>query len=243
MEIRHILTVIAVLLIALPSPGLASDRTEEISLIVRSPVDGAEAWIDVVPPHIAVVGNVSAPAGVREVRVQSGAGEVSCGNRTTFACSVPVSTGENTITVVAIDNSGNREEETLNVTVHIGLPPPEAITVSGRVTDPGGNPIPGASVRFESGIGLAPDNTPLAVTTVTGPDGRYLIEDAIGYQQTIRVDKEGYLSLGREVVFENLTNTLDLKMDPEGRNAPGFGLLIGVFALLGASLLLRVRRR
>jgi hypothetical protein len=235
---RCILTVIAVLLIAARCSGLAPDKPGEISLAVMSPVDGAEAWIDVVPPHIAVVGNVSAPSGVREVRVESGAGEVSCGNGTTFACSVPVSKGENMITVVAIDTLGNRAEKTLNVTVHIGTPPPEAITVSGRVTDPGGNPVPGASVKFESVFTL--DKEHLAVTTVTGPDGRYHVENAIGYQQRGTVEKEGYLPLGREVVFENLTNTLDLAIEPEGAAVPGFGLPAAVLVLL---LALIVRRR
>ncbi|MDD4255070.1 MAG: carboxypeptidase regulatory-like domain-containing protein [Methanofollis sp.] len=238
MKYRCIFTAIAILLIALPCSGLASDIGEKISLTVTSPVDGAEVWIDVVPPHLAVVGNVSAPSGIREVRVQSGAGEVSCGNGTTFACSVPVSKGENTITVVAVDNLGNRAEETLSVTVRIGMPPPEAITVSGRVTDPAGNPVPGAVVRFESEIML--EDNPLAATTVTGPDGRYLVENAIGYRQTITVGKEGYLPLRREVVFENLTNTLDLEMEPEGRTVPGFDLSVGVLALL---LALIVRRR
>ncbi|WP_209631177.1 carboxypeptidase regulatory-like domain-containing protein [Methanofollis sp. W23] len=244
----HIPPVIVILMvITLPAvcSGLPSEQTahpeEPINLIVTSPSEGDEGWIDVVPPHVAVVGEVSAPSGIRNVVVQSNTGEVACGNGTTFACSVPVSAGKNTITVIATDNLGNRAEKTLNVTIHIGLPPPPAITVSGRVTDPDNGPIAGASIEFESEFTL--DNEPLTVTNTTDQDGRYLIENAPGYRQNITVRKEGYKDLHREIEFENLTNECDLEMEPSGRTVPGFGLHLSILALLGTFLILRSKRK
>ncbi|QSZ67193.1 carboxypeptidase regulatory-like domain-containing protein [Methanofollis aquaemaris] len=228
-------------LIALPASCSALPSGEQATITITSPTDGAEVWIDVVPPHVAVIGEVSAPSGIQSVHVRSGVGEVSCGNGTKFACSVPVATGENTLTVIAVDTLGHRAEKSLNVTVRIGLPPPPAITVSGRVTDPGGTPIAGATVRFESEFSL--DNDPISVTTMTDDDGHYLIEDAIGYQQNLTVSKEGYLPLQREIIFENLTNTLDLELEPRSRTTPGFDLRVGIPALLGALLVYLVRRR
>ncbi|MDD3622733.1 MAG: hypothetical protein PHQ81_10045 [Methanofollis sp.] len=117
------------------------------------------------------------------MHVQSGEGEgeILCGNRTEFACSVPVTRGENTLTVVAADTPGNRAEKNLNIPVHIGLPPPQAITVSGRVTNPDGTPVPGATVRFESAFSL--ENRPRSATATTDDDGHHLIKDAVGHQQ------------------------------------------------------------
>ncbi|HOI58494.1 MULTISPECIES: hypothetical protein [unclassified Methanoculleus] len=212
-----------------------------ITITVTSPTDGAEGWIDVVPPHVAVLGKIDAPSGIRSVVVQSEIGEVSCGNETTFACSVPVSKGENRITVIATDNLGNRAEKSLNVTIHSGIPPPRAINVSGRVTDPEGNPIHNASMRFESVFEL--DDEPLSVTNTTGRDGRYLIEKAIGYDQTIIVQKEGYLPLQREIIFENLTNELDLELEPSGKEVPGFCLQAGIIGILGALLVLQGKKK
>lgn len=213
---------------------------DPIIINITSPREGETVWIDVVPPRVAVVGEVHAPAGLHNVVVRSGTGEVSCGNQTEFACSVPVSAGENTITVAATDNLRNRAEKTVNVTVRIGLPPPPGVAVSGRVTDAGDNPVPGASVRFESVFTL--DDEPLAVTAVTGEDGSYLVEDAPGYRQTVMVEKEGYAPLRREFVFENLTNNLDLELESLSRTVPGFGPVVGVLSLMGALLILRGRR-
>jgi hypothetical protein len=127
------------------------------------------------------------------------------------------------------------------VTIHIGIPPPPEITVSGRVTDPEGNPIHNASVRFESVFEL--DDEPLSVANTTGRDGRYLIENAIGYDQTVIVQKEGYLPLQREIIFENLTNELDLELEPSGKEVPGFCLQAGIIGVLGALLVLQGRKK
>ena len=76
-----------------------------------------------------------------------------------------------------------------------------------------------------------------SVTNATERDGRYLIENALGYRQTIIVQKEGYLSLQREIIFENLTNELDLELEPSGQEVPGFGLQTGIIGVLGALLI------
>ncbi|WP_292727049.1 carboxypeptidase regulatory-like domain-containing protein [Methanoculleus sp.] len=212
---------------------------DPITINITSPAEGETVWIDVVPPRVAVVGEVHAPAGLHNVVVRSGTGEVSCGNRPEFACSVPVSAGENTITVVA-DTHGPLAEKTVNVTVHIGLPPPPAIAVSGRVTDASGNPVPGALVRFESVFTL--DDEPLAGTNVTGEDGGYLVTTP-GYRQTITVEKEGYAPLREEFIFENSTNTLDLELEPLPRTVPGFDSVVGVLSLVGTLLLVGRKRR
>lgn len=220
------------------SPASVEDP---ITINITSPGEGADCWIDVVPPHIIVAGEVHAPLGVRSVNILSGAEEIWCGNGATFSCSVPVFPGENTITVVATDNRRHRAEKTVNVTVRIGIPPPPAIAVSGRVMEKRGSPVPGALVRFESVFRL--DDEPLSVTAVTGENGGYLVEDAPGYRQTVTVEKEGYSSLRREVVFENLTNELDLELEPLPRTAPGFGPAVGVLSLMGALLILPGRKR
>ncbi|MCK8518436.1 hypothetical protein [Methanoculleus sp. 7T] len=114
-----------------------------ISINITSPGEGEDIWIDAVPPHITVAGEVHAPLGVRSVSILSGTEEIRCGNGTTFACSVPVSAGENTITIQVRDNRRCLVEKTVNVTVHIGQPPPPSVTVSGVVTDREGSPVPG----------------------------------------------------------------------------------------------------
>jgi hypothetical protein len=210
-----------------------------ITINITSPREGGTVWIDVVPPHVAVVGEIDAPEGVRDVEILSGTEEIRCGNQAEFACSVPVSAGENTITVVAWDNRRHRAEKTVNLTVRIGLPPPPSIAVSGRVTDAGGNPVPCASVRFESVFTL--DDEPLAAATVTGEDGRYQV-DTLGYRQTVTVEKEGYFTLQEEFIFENLTNDLDLELEPSSRTVPGFGSALAVLSLVGMFLLVGRKR-
>ncbi len=239
MRIPLIVVILVVIVFPAVCSGLPPENTVStgapINLTITSPSEGSDAWIDVVPPHVVVIGEADAPSGIQSVVVQSGVGEVSCGNGTTFTCSVPVSKGENRIRVIATDNLGNRAEKSLNVTIHIGIPPPPVITVSGKVTDPEGNPIHNASVRFESVFDL--DDEILSVTNTTERDGRYLIENALGYRQTIIVQKEGYLPLQREIVYE-----LDLELEPSGQEVPGFGLQTGIIGVLGALLILRGKK-
>ena len=245
----RIFLAIAVMIIIFPivCSGLPPEDigpiSEPINLIITSPSEGSDAWIDVVPPHVAVVGEANAPSGIESVVVRSEIGEVSCGNGTMFACSVPVSAGKNRITIIATDNLRNQVEKSLNVTVRIGILPPPAITVSGRVTDLKGNPIHNVSVRFESVFWLD-GGEDFSEANTTGRDGRYLIENALGSRQTVSVQKEGYLTLQREIIFEDVTNELDLKLEPSGRATLGFDLQIGIIGALGALLVfLEVRRR
>lgn len=129
-----VLIVAVLMIIAFPAinpvPG-----DEEINLIITFPKEGDEVWIDVVPPHVTVHGEVDAPSGIRSVVVQSEIGEVSCGNGMEFACPVPVSSGKNKITVIATDNLGNQAEKSLNVTIRSGPPPPLLIIVLGYLIE------------------------------------------------------------------------------------------------------------
>jgi hypothetical protein len=85
---------------------------------------------------------------------------------------------------------------------------------------------------------LTLNGTPLSAATVTDSDGRYLAENAVGYEQTVLVEKDGYLPFRREVVFANTTNRLDLTLEPQSRPVPGFGAV----AIVGLAVLL-IRRR
>lgn len=223
--------------------GSGPDNPGNLSLTITYLNDGDVLWIDVVPPHAAVVGRAESPGGIKSIFVSSDNGEVSCGNESEFACSVPVSRGENTITVTAEDNSGRIVEEVLNVTVNIGLPPPPSITIRGRVIDTNGDPVPGAEVLFESDFALNEDKEPLTVTNISGADGTYLIEDQIGYGQNIVVQKGGYLTYRAGVVFEEQNNRLDFSLEPQEKESPGFGLPAVLCALGLILIFFAVRKR
>lgn len=220
---------------------LSGADDENLFLIINSPYDGEEIWIDVVPPQIAIIGEAYAPSGIREITIRNDLEEISCGSDTNFACSVNVSAGQSLIAVKVEDNLGNSIEKNLNLTVHIGLPPPSLLSISGKVTDGDGRPVKAALVVFESAIGMTSDNTPLSVSNLTGEDGFYLVEGAVGYQQTVIIQKDGYIPVEREVFFENMTNQLNLELEPQSQDSPGFGFLTGLVGLLGA--LIFVRRR
>lgn len=241
---------ICILLLLLPAACTALDTgdmnlsSELIGITVSTPVEGMDLWIDVVPPHAAVVGEIRASADIRSIRVESAAGEVSCGNDTSFACSVPVSAGANTIYIIAEDHKGNRAECMVNVTVHIGLPPPPEITVFGRVTATDGSPLSGAIVEFESGTGLSFNNSPLRLTTVTGDDGTYRAENLVGYRQKIAVRKDGYLPFQSECVFENQMSEQDFVLECEEPTVAGSVLATcGMVVPAGLALLLFRKKR
>jgi hypothetical protein len=231
------------LLFMAAAPAAAADATVETStfLSVTSPKQYETVWSDLVPPEATVAGRVAASNGIRDVVVESSAGVVSCGNATDFACTVPVAEGNETITVTLIDDLGKTSEAVLHVYVNVDIPPPPWIHVIGTVKDADGRPVPDATVRFESVLPLAWGPHP--VTTGSAGDGGYLIENAFGYGQNISVEKEGYLPLHREVSFENITNRLDLELEPEGLAVPGFSAGMGVLALLGGVLAVRGRRK
>jgi len=242
---RNLWMILCILvLISVAAPASAGEEPVETStfLSVTSPKQYETVWSDLLPPEATVVGRVEASSGIRDVVVESSVGKVSCGNATNFSCTVPVAEGNETITVTLIDNRGETSEATLHVYVNVEIPPPPWIYVLGTVRDADGRPVPNATVRFESTLPLAWGPHP--VTTGTAGDGGYLIANAFGYGQTISVEKEGYLPLHREVVFENTTNRLDLEVEvePQGRTVPGFSARMGIFALLCGLLAARAVR-
>ncbi|KLK88080.1 hypothetical protein SZ63_03150 [Methanoculleus sediminis] len=236
---------VLVLFSAAIAPATAGDTTVETStfLSVTLPKQYETVWSDLVPPRVEVAGRAGASNGIREIVVESSAGRVSCGNATEFACTVPVAEGNETITVTLIDNLGKTSEAVLHVYVNVDVPPPPWIYVIGTVRDTDGRPVSGATVTVKSGLPLAWG--PHRVTTGTAGDGGYLIENAFGYAQNISVEKEGYLPLHRDVSFENITNRLDLELEPEppqARTAPGFSAGMGILALAGGLLAVRAAR-
>ncbi len=243
-NLRMILCILV--LISAIAPASAGEEPVETStfLSVTSPRQYETVWSDLVPPEVTVVGRAEASNGIRDVVVESSAGMVSCGNATNFACTVPVAEGNETLTVTLIDNLGKTSEAVLHVYVNVDIPPPPRIYVIGTVRDVDGRPVPDATVRSESALPLF--GAPYSVTTGTADDGGYLIENAFGYGQNISVEKEGYHPLHREVVFENITNRLDLELEPEppqARTAPGFSAGMGILALAGGLLAVRGGRR
>ncbi len=245
---RTLLTIFSILMLfsAAIAPASAGGETVETStfLSVTSPRQYETVWSDLVPPEVTVTGRAEASNGIRDVVVESSVGVVSCGNATNFTCSVPVADGSETITVTLIDSLGKTTETALRVYVNVEVDPPPRIYVIGTVRDTDGRPVPGATVKFESALPLF--GAPYPVTTKTAGDGGYLIENAFGFAQNISVEREGYLSLHREVSFENITNRLDLELEPEppqARTAPGFSAGMGILALAGGLLAAHGARR
>lgn len=211
------------------SPGIVSN----ISLNISSPHEGDTCYIDVVPPHVVVTGEAAGVYPLKSVIITTGAGEVACENTMQIACTVPVSPGNNQIMITALDDRGNTVTETRNLTVRIGLPPPAEISISGKVLDPAGNPIPGVSVLAESVLEL--DGRPLSVSTTTAADGSYTLRNAVSYVQTITITKAGYSILRQEFVFEKLENAQDFTLLPRASpSLPGFDLLVSIGAVSGA---------
>ena len=244
---RTIPTILCIfVLLMAAAPAAAGEEPVETStfLSVTSPKQYETVWSDLVPPEVTVTGRAEASNGIRDVVVKSSAGMVSCGNATNFSCTVPVAEGNETITVTLIDSLGKTSEAALHVYVNVDIPPPPWISVIGTVRDADGRPVPGATVRFESALPLAWGPHP--VTTGTANDGGYLVANAFGYGQNVSVEKEGYLPLHQEVVFENITNRLDLELEPEppqARTAPGFSAGMGILALAGGLLAAHGARR
>ena len=221
-------------------PGIIT-HNEAIRLEISSPINGEIFWIDVMPPHIVVIGDASVPRGIKSIRVTSDTGITDCENMADISCEVPVSPGNSTIAVIVTDVSGNSTTESRNITVNIGLPPPESISLWGKITDPQGRSLANVSVSSESYLTL--DNKPFVVHAQTGSDGTYLIHGALGYRQKISVDKAGYESLVKEIVFENETNELNFELGPRSLFAPGFDIPLGLIALFSGSYIVYRRRR
>jgi hypothetical protein len=247
----HVALVIVLILSGIPATGSAltgevtgHNDDERISLIIATPRH-QEVWIDVVPPEVAVVGEASSSSGIRSIIIRDSLDEVSCGNDTRFACSIPVSKGENTIIIIVEDNAGNIIEKELNVIVHIGLPPPPLIIVSGRLTDTIGNPVSGAMITFESGVTLTKNkiSKPVSViSNITGKDGGYFIEDAVGYMQGITIKKNNQTLYQSSVLFKNTTNQLNIELELKNKETSGFGFPLA-FCSLGIVFAVFSRRR
>ncbi len=221
----------------------ATSPDGNVKLIITQPLDEDEGWIDIAPPEAVVLGEVSAPAGIRNITIRNGADEVICENEPKIVCYIPVFEGENTIIVTVTDNLGNQAVKALNLTIHLSIQPPTqlmAVTVSGRVIDLSGNPVPGALVKFESEpFGGYP---PYNVTSVTAADGSYMIKKARGFHQTISVEKAGYLPMRTIVIFERTRDELDLELVPSLPSVPGFNIPVCIVAFIGAILLGLFRR-
>ncbi|WP_301662798.1 carboxypeptidase regulatory-like domain-containing protein [Methanoculleus frigidifontis] len=243
---RTVPCILILLLLAVATvPAAAGDEPTEtrMMLSVTSPKQYETIWSNAVPPQATVVGMANASTGIQSLVVRSSVGEVSCRDAAEFSCTVPVAEGNETITVTLTDTRGKTSEAVLPVYVNVDIPPPPFITVIGKVTDTDGHRIPGATVTFASVLPLS--GTSKHVTAETDGDGGYLIQNAFGYAQTITVERDGYITLHREVVFENTTNRLELTLEPEPEEkaVPGFGAWIAAIAVSGGLLAARSRRR
>jgi hypothetical protein len=188
-----------------------------------------------------VIGNTNVSREIRSIQVKSDGSVTDCGNLTEFSCGIPVPSGNSTIAVMVVDVSGNSSSETRNISVHIGLPPPATISLSGKISDQQGLPLANVSVSSESDLTL--DNKPFEVHTQTGSDGTYLIKSALGYRQKISVDKEGYVPLTQEIVFENETNERNFELGPRSVFTPGFGIPLCLTAIFSGLCIVNRRRR
>ena len=112
-------------------------------------------------------------------------------------CEVPCYSTTNHITVTVVDALGNSASATRNFTRYTGPPPPGTIWVTGRIVDSKGQPIPNASIVFET-VG---ENYHVTATTESGADGSYKMKKALGFNQRITVRKEGYQTFVREANF------------------------------------------
>lgn len=211
------------------------------TLILQSPKEGETLWLDVVPPHAAITGSVNASNPIKEIHVGTAWGVTPCGNTTLFACEVPVVQGKNSIAVTAVDITGNAATELRNFTVEIGLPPPGTIEISGTISDSNGKPVSNATVTAESG--LTRDNVPLSVSTQSDERGMYTVMNAQGYRQTLRVSKEGYAPVEREIVFENTTNIVDFTLHRRDLPVPGFDGAMGTVALIAGMAVIGIFSR
>ena len=246
---KRLLTIIIGMIILIPaiSAGLPAGHPDSMThndgivLNISSPADGEIFWIDVVPPHIMVIGSVNVSREIQSIQVKSDGSVTDCGNLTGFSCGIPVPSGNSTIAIMVVDVSGNSSSETRNISVHIGLPPPATISLSGTVTDKQGLPLANVSVSSESDLTL--DNKPFEVHTQTGSDGIYQMHGVLGYRQKIHVEKEGYVPLTQEIVFENETNERNFELGSRSVFTPGFGIPLCLTAIISGLCIANRRRR
>ena len=233
--------IVLLLAVTVMVPKVSADE-KNISINITSPEEGDFIYLDVVPAFISVQGTIDAPHGIRNVSITNGEDIVVCGSNYgihfTILCDVPCYSNTNHITVTAVDTLGNSASSTRNFTRFAGPPGPGTIWVTGWVVDTNGQPIPNASIIFET----IDENNPITATTKTGVDGSYKMQKAWGYLQKITVKKEGYQTFMREVRFKPLYNEFNLTLTPQGKPVPGFDFEIGISAILLCLFLVNVRR-
>jgi hypothetical protein len=190
---------------------------------------------DVVPPHVWVAGEVKSPEPLRSIIISSSEGSTDCGNQSSFGCNVPAANDLNRITVTATDLAGNHVSRTRDFTIHSGGPTQAPrITISGKITNPDGLPIAGATVRLKSET--------LPVTVESESDGSYRINNAHGFNQKISVGKNGYTNITKEMNFKQNVNTVDFILEPTTKPAPGFSGVLCLAAILGSLLIIFCRK-
>jgi len=117
--------------------------------------------------------------------------------------------------------------------------PPLRITISGKITTPDGHPVEGATVRTE--FFWTYDTK--SVTVQSEADGSYRINNAHGFNQKIRVEKNGDANVTKEMTFTQNVNTADFILEPTTKPAPGFTIIICLVAVLGTLLIISRKRR
>ena len=93
----------------------------------------------------------------------------------------------------------------LSLSLHLALPA-AAAPVKGRVLDPDGRPVPGATVMLSSG-------GTLLSTTVTDANGRFDVEAPDGQPSSIRIALAGFRAEPREIDGNVSTDLGDIRLD------------------------------
>ena len=83
----------------------------------------------------------------------------------------------------------------------LALPLALAITLKGRVSDPQGNALPGASVKAVPHSGGEP-----AVITTSGPDGRFELQVATAGNLDITIEAAGFLPVTKSITVRSTAN-------------------------------------
>jgi len=239
----HLIVFVGILILlpagaALPDSPAGDSRATlpVIGIELETPRDNQVFSVDVVPPQIWVAGQVKTATPIESIMVTSGAGYVDCGKNSSFGCTVPVLKGSDTITVTVQDISGNTAEVIREISVRSGGPvQPVRITVAGTIRTSDDQPLAGATIRSVS------ESWP--ASTVSGPDGSYRISNAYGYNQTLMIEKDGYLTVSRTIVFTQNLNTADFTLAPVTKPSPGFagGLCLCAIFVTGI-VILHLRR-
>jgi len=214
------------------SPSGNSDvNNPSIGIELDTPRENQAFSVDVVPPHIWVAGQVNTTVPIQSIIVSSSAGTVDCGSSSSFGCTVPVLKGSDTITVTVSDVNGNVAGATREISVRSGGPvQPIRITIAGKITDPDGQPVAGAIIR------LASESWP--ASTESESDGSYRISNAYGNNQTIVIEKDGYIPVSTTIVFNQNVNSADFTLEPAMKPSPGFEGFFCILAILISVVLL-----